>query len=158
MTFRSFDDAPRGLTFGLLCALIAGTFTLMGGFAPNASAADPARDEVIDKAMDGLKDGMRALSKSLKDPAQNEASLKTLHEMQEQCMLAKLEKPDLEKIEENKRREHIAGFRADMSRLLVGLCEMEIAVLEGKNEEAAAMIRSKLVPMRNQGHGKYQTN
>ena len=54
MSFRSFDDAPRGLTFGLLCALIAGTFTLMGGFAPSAAAADPAKDEVMHKAMDAL--------------------------------------------------------------------------------------------------------
>jgi soluble cytochrome b562 len=159
MSFRSFDDAPRGLTLGILCALIAGAFTLMGGFAAPVSAASPAIDGNVGKAMEGLKDGLKAVSKSIKDPAQNEATLKTLHTMQGHAMSAKTEKPaNLEEIEEAKRAEHTAMFRADLSRLLKELCDMEIAVLEGKNEEAAALIRAKLVPTRNAGHGKYQKN
>ena len=155
------SNSAKTLLLSLLCAAMTCAASIEPGFSstPSSEGASEALDGPLERAMVGLKDGLKSLSKSLGDPTKNEASLATLTEMQKHVMATKDADPqNLEDIEEDKRAAHKLAFRADMMRLLVELAEMEISICEGKNEDAMARIRGELVPLRNSSHEKYQKN
>ena len=151
------SNSPKALLLTLLAAAMTCMVVLQPGFSSPPAAS--STDEAMDRAMVGLKDGLRSLSKSLGDPKKNEESLKTLTEMQGHVMAVKdVDPQNIEEVEEARRPAHKMAFRADMMRLMRELCEMEIEVCEGKNEDAMARIRGQLVPLRNSSHEKYQKN
>lgn len=145
--------SPRTAALGLLFAIAPAVTALeLSSVEANAVAEEP-----IEEAMGGIMGGLKALSKSLADPAQNEASLAALTSMQEHALAGKTLAPtNMDEIDEKDRPAHLLAYRADMTRLLRELCEMEIEVCEGKNEEAKARIRNGLIPLRNESHQKYQ--
>lgn len=150
-------NSPKALLLTLLAAAMTCVVVLQPGFSSPPAA--PSTDEALDRAMVGLKDGLRSLSKSLADASLTEDSLKTLTEMQGHVMSVKDADPqNLEEVEEARRPAHKLAFRADMMRLMRELCEMEIEVCEGKHEDALARVMGQLVPLRNSSHEKYQKN
>ena len=145
--------SPRTAALGLLFAF-APVVVALESSAPGANTTD---EEPLEEVMGGMVDGLKALSKSLADPAQNEASLAALMRMQEHALAGKgLAIPHIDKFDEKERAALQLAYRADMARLLRELCEMEIELCEGKNDEARARIRGKLIPLRNASHEKYQ--
>ena len=145
----------HSLLLGLLCALVSGAAIHEVGFSnPNT---ETRVDGPIGEAMEGLVKGMKALSKSLGDPEKNDESFASLRNMQQHAIAAKGQiVPNLDSVPEKDREAHQLAYRADMARLLRELCEIEIEICEGKNDEAKARIRGNLIPLRNAGHEKYQ--
>ncbi len=145
----------RSLTLAVPCLLFSG-LALFESESPSPTASS-TEDERLETAMQALVPSLKALSRSLGDPAQNEASLAALTDMQKQALAAKDTAPaNLDEIPEAEREAHTRAFRADMARLLRELCEMEIEVCEGNNDAAKARVRSGLIPLRNASHEKYQ--
>ena len=143
--------SPRSITLGLLFAIAPGLY------AVETSSTEITDDSKLEEAMGGLVDGLKPLAKSLKDPEQNAASLGFISAMQAHTHAAKVLSPtNLDEFKGEARAAHLLAYRADMTRLLRELCEMEIEICEGKNEDALARIRGGLIPLRNASHEKYQ--
>ena len=124
-----------------------------------AFAQPPGSDTGLADAMEGIKRSLQALSGTIADPEQNAASLASLTEMQVWALQAKLERPaNLDEVPAARRDAHAAAFRADILRLIVRLAQMEIDVLEGRNAEAKAAIKTDLFDMRSVAHDKYQSD
>jgi len=142
-----------------LRALFPVTILLAGALALTAHpATSPASaDSPLEKIMNGMKGNMRALMSGIADPAKNEQSIEALGELERLTLEAKkLEPSNLKEVEAEKRDEHTAQFRADLSRLLIDLAQAEISVLEGDNAAAESMMKNTVVPLRNDAHDKYQ--
>ena len=148
--------STRSLALAALCA-VTPAFTVLNNPPVENVATALDGHEALEEAMHGLVDGMKALSKSIGDPASNAASLATLVKMQGHALAAKeLAPTNLDETPEKERDALKLAYRADMSRLLQELCAMEIEVCEGENDKAKARVRGKLIPLRNSSHEKYQ--
>ena len=120
--------------------------------------ATPAQDgPSLYDCMEGMKDNLKALSKSLEDDARQADSLKHVSLMQSYVMIGKeLEPSNLYDLPEDQRHAHSLAFRADMAKTLGALAEMEQQICAGDNASAMAAIRSQLLELRNASHDKYQ--
>ena len=110
----------------------------------------------MEAVMKGLKNNLQAINKSLADPANDAATLASLHEMEVLTLSGKLATPPRAEVPEAKWDQHVTAYRADMARLLIALAQMEVDVLEGRHEKAAADVRGVLIALRNESHDKYQ--
>lgn len=138
---------------------VAPAFALLESPAPTHASNPTTVDdhEALEAAMGGLVDGLKALSKTIADPASNTASLATLTDMQKHALAAKqLSPPKLATLEEKDREAAQLSYRADIARLIQELCAMEIEVCEGHNDKAKERVRGKLIPLRNSSHEKHQ--
>ena len=55
-----------------------------------------------------------------------------------------------------KKAEFVAGFRKQLIALQKGLCDLELAALDGKADDAARIYESMIKPMKKEGHAKYK--
>ncbi len=120
------------------------------------SGPQPDDHEALEKAMEGLKKNLKALSMTVADPARNADSLKSLHAMQEIVLAGKLLTPvHASQVPEKDRAAFQTEYRRDMLKALVELAQAEMELLEGKNEAAKKRIAESIVTHRDASHAKY---
>ena len=106
--------------------------------------------------MEQMKDELRSLQKTVADPAQNEATLKSLTHMQHLAIDGKLGAPsNMADVPADKQAAHKVAFRREMLKLVKDLAEVELLVIDGKNAEADKMVKSVIVADRDAGHDKF---
>ena len=122
------------------------------------SVATPrGEDSRLYELMEGIKGNLKTVVGSVKDPKMEAKALEALAEMEAGLLAAKAEQPtNLSDFRGEARVAHLAAYRADMARALIKVLEVEVAMLEGRREEAFAMAVKDLHGMRKAGHGKYQ--
>jgi len=128
------------------------------GLVISAAAPPPGDDKLtLHDAMDGMKDGLKTIGSALQGEGTEDEVLEGCQRMQTYMLAAKvLEPTNLDEVEEAKRPAHIAAFRADMARAMQKVLEIEIASLEGRKDDALAIVRGDLFSMRDAAHDKYQ--
>jgi len=98
----------------------------------------------------------KQLQKQLNDPAQNASSLALVADLQQHTILAKnATPPKLPTVADADRPKHEADFRGMMLNLLRQELDLEEQLLDGKNEKAAATLKS-IDEMQDQGHKDFQ--
>lgn len=123
--------------------------------AEPAAAAETSEDTELAKQMEIIEDGMKKLRRTLKSADGDAESLKTISAMQAATVASKdLTPARLAKVPEDQKKTFLAGYRKDMAAMLVQLCQIETAVLDGKHDEAQA-IHKKLKDVEEEGHEKY---
>jgi len=121
-----------------------------------STAPTPDGPELHD-LMRGLKKNLRTVGDALKDPAGDAQALEALGEMEVLLLAAKkMEPTNLPEVARDDREAHTVAFRADLARTLITTLEMEIAVLEGRRDAAAELLRGPLLELRNESHEKYE--
>ena len=137
----------------LLAATVVALVVLaLAGVARLHAFADD--ESPLHVAMEKMDDALKALRKQVSDPAQNDASLKLIEEMQAQCVIAKGMTPERAAKEADKKK-FVTAYRLDMLKVMDELVKLERAVLEGKNEEALNLAKG-LTKVKNEGHEKFQ--
>jgi hypothetical protein len=63
--------------------------------------------------------------------------------------------PRAETLQGEEREAFVRGFRSELARVLATLAELELACLEGRTEDAQALV-TKLADAKRAGHDKYQ--
>jgi len=113
--------------------------------------ASPLEDEMIaaNKVMKGLRT-------QITDSSKNASSLQMIEQMQKHFLNAKgMEPLRAKKVSESERPKFISEYRKSMVMLMGEMLKMEQAVLDGKNEDAATILKS-LTKIKADGHEKFQ--
>jgi soluble cytochrome b562 len=146
-------------TRSLFPTLIAALLGLAFVAAPAAHAADKEKkkgeDTPLGKAMEELGDAVKALKKSVKDPAKKEESIKLIDKAYQASVTSKIHLPAmLAKVPEADKAKTVDGYRKMMAQTIAELAKLEQQVLEGKTEDAVATMKA-LKTLEDDGHEKY---
>jgi hypothetical protein len=107
--------------------------------------------------MKAMKKSLKIIGTSLQDPAADAQVLAAVGEMQVLLLAAKRHDPsNLNEVPRADRKAHTAAFRADIAKTLIETLNLEIAVLEGRRDEAMGYVMGSLKDMRDAGHDKYE--
>lgn len=144
-------------TLQKICALVGACgLVLLVSFTNRENASSVTLDETpLAEAMETIEDEMRVLRKSLKDPAQNSASLTSIVAMQGAVAKAKILSPQMAGTQPAEKRE---AFVIDYRRTMIGmarqLLDLEELVLDGKNEEAGTLFK-EIRRLEDSGHERF---
>ena len=93
----------------------------------------------LEERMHAMEDAIRALRRSLRDPAKQADSLASLAKLEGDIIAAKSETPRMaSKLPESERPNFVVEYRREMLRMLEHAIAVEKAVLDGKQDEALA--------------------
>jgi hypothetical protein len=93
----------------------------------------------LEERMHAMEDAIRALRRSLRDPAKSADSLASLGKLQTDLIAAKSETPRMAaKVPDAERAKFVADYRREMLRMLELSIAVEKAVLDEKQEAALA--------------------
>jgi soluble cytochrome b562 len=113
--------------------------------------ASPLEDEMI-----AANKIMKSLKTQITDSSKNASSLEMIAEMQKHFLAAKgMEPLRAKKVSESERPKFMTEYRKSMVMLMAEMLKMEQAVLDGKNEDAAAILKG-LTKIKADGHEKFQ--
>ena len=137
------------MKFLLGAALVACPTLAVFALAPSAPAAlqegGKGRGEKheehgpLEERMHAMEDAVRALRRSLRDPAKSADSLASLGKLQTDLIAAKSETPRMAaKVPDAERAKFVADYRREMIHMLELSIAVEKAVLDGKQESALA--------------------
>lgn len=111
----------------------------------------------LDALMGGLKHNLKLVGTALAAPERVNESLPPLREMQAIALAAKTAVPaTLATLAAEEQAKRLPAYQADMARLLIELTELELDVLEGRPEAAAARIKEGLIALRDASHEKWK--
>ena len=134
-------------------------FAIVMSFAISAPLVRAADDKT--KGDTPLEDEMIAANKALKvlktqitDASKNQSSLQLIAEMQKHFLAAKGMEPARAKKESDKAK-FLADYHRAMINLMSEMLKLESAVVDNKNDEAAALLKS-LNKIKSDGHDKFQ--
>jgi len=134
-------------------------FAIVMSFAISASFVRAADDK--EKGATPLEDEMIAANKALKtlktqitDSSKNQSSLQLIQEMQKHFLAAKGMEPARAKKETDKTK-FVADYHKAMIGLMSEMLKLESAVVDNKNDEAAAILKN-LGKIKSDGHDKFQ--
>lgn len=151
---------PAKLLAGLTCAGLLWSILPTADLSAGLRAAPRAEDEhsALHEIMEKIKDNLKRLGRSLSDPSKDlSAALEYISEMERLALEAKHEQPNnLDEIPEEQHQEHLTSFRRDLIGALKVMLELELAILDGKREEAMEMLKGPLLKARKGAHKKYQ--
>jgi len=137
-----------------LIALLAFAFTA----APFARAAEEKKkgtDSPLGKEMEDLGKAIKALRKSVKDPAKNADSLKLVETAEKAATASKDMKPAMiEKAPEADRAKLVEGYKKAMDGVIETLGTLKKQLKDNKNEDAQETMK-KLKDLEESGHEKY---
>jgi soluble cytochrome b562 len=120
-----------------------------------AAIAPRAADDELAERMEVMNSAMRQLSKGI-HPETRTKSLERIDAFQRALLDAKrMTPPTAKDVEEAERAEFVAGFRAQLARVLAKSGELEIAVLEGRFDDANRIVAEDMKRLKDQGHEKY---
>ncbi len=155
-------------------SLVAASAVLVPVFAgPPASAAtsqkphegkegkegkkDHDEDETkLGHAMEGLRSNAKACGKAL-EAKDTDAAWKAVCGMQMKLLEAKQEEPATAAAKSAAEKPaFVNAFRGKISEALKKTCDLEAAVLAGKNEDAMGILREITGPMQKAGHNEFR--
>ncbi|MGE0430836.1 MAG: hypothetical protein AB7K09_03090 [Planctomycetota bacterium] len=144
---------PVVLTLALAIALLASS-----GVSQDPKPEpqpDTQKEPTLHQRMEAFEDGKRALRRIISDATQKEKVLEILATMQANFTAAKSIVPtQVSKIEDAEARAKMATtYRIQLVKVLRVLCDIEIAVLEGRGTDAANLLRS-LGSLEHESHEK----
>lgn len=137
----------------LLVIALAMSMAVVAFQARTAVAADDSETE-LETHMDGIDKAYKALKKQVADPSKNAESLKLVVKMEQEAIIAKTLIPAKEADEKDKAAFQTA-FRSAMCDFCVEILNLEKALVNNKNDEAAAIVK-KLNEMKTSGHKQFQ--
>ncbi len=136
-----------------VCFILISTAMLV--IAPFNARLAMADDTELAKQMEIMQDELKKLRKSIKEPAENAASLETLGKLQLATVASKGLPPAMAKnVPEAERAKFLAGYRKDMAALLEHLCKIEVALIDNDNAKAEELFKG-LKKIEDDGHEKY---
>ena len=113
-------------------------------------------EDALHEAMEHMKGSVRRMGKLLQSGNTAEC-LPLLAEFQSNALAAKGALPDLaEGLEAAERERFVTGYRIMMVKLVRTSCDLELALLEGRTEDAQRIFQSELRPMEKAGHAEYR--
>ena len=134
-------------------------FAVVMSFAISAPLVRAGDDK--EKGESPLEDEMIAANKVLKtlkaqitDTSKNQSSLQMIQDMQKHFLAAKGMEPMRTKKESDKAK-FVTEYRKAMVALMSEMLKLESAVIDNKNEEAAAILTG-LTKIKTDGHEKFQ--
>jgi hypothetical protein len=97
----------------------------------------------LNNTMEDMDESWKKLKRTLRKPDQNAESLKLLADMQAKSVTCKGMIPTkAEKIPEAERAKFVNAYRKEMVALLVDLCNIEQAILDGDNAKAVDLYKA----------------
>jgi hypothetical protein len=141
-----------------VCLLLPLTL-LAGSVAPRFRPAT-AQDEDTKLAgiMQGIRADMKRLGKELESKDQA-ASWKSIGSIQQHILEAKQETPETAKGKSDAERPaYVGAFRTKVSQLLKASCDLEVAVLANKFDDAAKVHQEMFGPMQKAGHKQFRND
>jgi hypothetical protein len=113
-------------------------------------------DTKLGQIMDGLRSHAKAVGKAL-EAKDTEAAWKGVCGMQAKLLEAKQEEPATAAGKSAAEKPaFVNAFRAKISDALKKTCDLEAAVLAGKNEDAMGILREITGPMQKAGHKEFR--
>lgn len=110
----------------------------------------PGREMMsVDAGMKAMRQGLRVLRDAAGDPSKKDASLQAVVLMQRGCLAAKASAP-----KHLKQGVSVDEYRREQIKLMGMLLELESNLLDGKHDQAAAMV-DKLAKYRDESHEKF---
>lgn len=139
--------------FWLMAFAIVMSFAIC---APLARAADDKAkgDTPLEDEMIAANNALKKLKMQITDASKNQSSLELIQEMQKHFLAAKGMEPVRTKKEADKTK-FVVDYRKAMVTLMSEMLKLEGAVLDGKNDEAAGILKS-LTKIKSDGHEKFQ--
>jgi len=130
-----------------LAAAVVGSWSMVS----LAGAEDPP----IIKHMEEINSGYKSLRREARRLSFNEESIATVINMQEHALKA-MHVPFkmAEKVSGDAKKKMIAGYKKVQGQLVIELINLEIALEEGRKEDAKALVE-KLGALKKEGHDKY---
>jgi soluble cytochrome b562 len=126
----------------------------VGRWAP-VVRGDDDDDSPVAKEMKKINDGYKALRRSARSGTYDDDSLTEIVKMQQAAITAKmLEPPMLKKIPADKKKAFLAGYHKTMAKLIIQMAQIEIALIDGKTEDATKGIEN-LALIKKEGHDNY---
>lgn len=123
--------------------------------APSAAALDDDETELA-KQMHVVEDGLRALRRSLRDPATYPDALETVVECQAAALASKGQVPAMAaRVPEGERDAFVKGYRKEMIAVVEGFLKLERALLEGQDPDALKEIYGAIKGLEDGGHERY---
>ena len=114
-----------------------------------AGAEEPKKTEVkvqkseLNNEMEDMDEAMKKLRRSIRKVEQNEASLKLLTEIQLKAVNSKAMIPTkTAKMPEADRAKFVLAYRKEMAAVIIDLCQMEQALLDGDNAKAQEIYKA----------------
>jgi translation initiation factor 2B subunit (eIF-2B alpha/beta/delta family) len=134
----------------LLALVTASMLALpLASVSHRAMADEPKKTEEkvkkseLNNQMEDMDDAMKKLRRSIRKADQNEASLKLLAEIQEKAVACKSMTPTkTEKLPEADRAKFVLAYRKEMAAVIIDLCQMEQALLDGDNAKAQEIYKA----------------
>lgn len=113
----------------------------VGAPAPQERGDREGKEEhsPLEERMHSMESALKALRRSLRDPARQSDSLASLAQLQADIVAAKSESPRmLPRVPEAERAKFVADYRREMLHTLELSVAVELALLDGKQEAALA--------------------
>lgn len=144
----------RRLTLGVLTLALISALTLSFSGTQNVRAEsehEHGGHELLEKNMKVLGSNFKKLRGQARSKAFDESSIEALEKMQAAAIFAMHANAE-EKIT---KKEDVITYRTQMADVIKKLLDMELAVLAGKNDEAAVMV-DDLNTLMKAGHNKFR--
>ena len=141
------------LTLGLLIVALIGalTFSFNGTQVVRAESEHHGEHEVLEKNMKVLGSAFRQLRRQARSKDFDKSTLEHLANMQQAAVIAMHANEE----EHITKKEDVILYRSMMADTIKKLLDMEIAVLKGDNDAAAACVNDLNSLMKN-GHTKFK--
>lgn len=124
--------------------------------APVTAPGHVLDESAVGEHMGEMNDAKRAMRKAL-EAEDTAAALTALTAFQAAVVGAKAEiPPRAESMEGEARAEFVSGYRGALSELLRASCDLEAALLEGRADDAAGILRGTFKQMQDSGHERYE--
>lgn len=122
--------------------------------ATAADAGSVAAEEELEHAMEAMNGCVKSWAKGI-DATSRDKALEQVAKFQSNVLAAKLTTPPgTEKIEESKRAEYVAGFRAKLVGVLATSCQLESALIASDFAAANKAVKD-LLQHKQEGHDVY---
>jgi len=135
-----------------IAAILDGLFFL----APRrAVAEDKTPKSDLSKAMEQIDDGMKKLRRSLRSKDNDAASLETIAKIEEAALAAKSLTPRrATTMPSDQQPPFVAEYRKQMASLVISMCNMETAVLDGDDAKAQDIYK-QMKQQEEDGHDQF---
>jgi hypothetical protein len=135
-----------------IAALLSG---LLFHASRRALAEDKTPKSDLSKSMEQIDDGMKKLRRSLRSKDANAASLETIAKIETAALAAKSLTPERATTMPSEQQPAFVGeYRKEMDALLISMCNMETAVLDGDNAKAQDIYK-QMKQQEEDGHDQF---
>ncbi|HEX8914734.1 MAG TPA: cytochrome b562 [Humisphaera sp.] len=142
-------------TYGKLIPAVAAALLGAALVAAPARAADEKKDSVLHTEMKAMGTAVKALKKTVKDPAKKDESLKLVAELRKQTTACKAEVPTVvAKAPEAEKAKLTAGYTKMLDQVLGELDKLEAGIKDGKADAVQDALKA-LKTLEDEGHEKY---